>query len=57
LQQYHGWKLAQIGGIPPEALCINRRALAKYAVHSVLNSNAPPHVKRGAIIDERIWKD
>ncbi len=46
---------AKLDGIPPEALKIDRRALAYKAIHEVLKSGAPDHVKRGALIGVRVW--
>jgi hypothetical protein len=45
----------RIDGIPGKALRLNRKALAKFALNVVKKSDAPPHVKRGATIGERIW--
>ncbi len=47
----------QLPGIPPEALNIDRHELRKFAVDTVNGSNAPDHVKRGALMDQRIWPE
>ena len=44
-----------VDGIPESALKINRNALYAYAVDKVTKSDAPPHVKRGALMGSRIW--
>ena len=46
---------AKIPGIPPEALNIDRKELAAYAEDVIAKGDAPPHVKRGGLIGERIW--
>ena len=45
-------------GIPREALNLDRKALANFA-HKVIddNPNIPAHIKRGATIGRRIWKN
>lgn len=44
-------------GIPKEALNYDRHDLAKFAAEVVRKSDAPAHVKRGALVGFRIWKD
>mgnify|MGYP001394807420 CR=1 FL=1 len=46
-----------IDGMPKEALGLNRAKLAKFAADAVRTSDAPAHVKRGALMGERIWTD
>lgn len=45
----------QLPGIPREALSLNRRELSKFASDTVKNGDAPPHIKKGALMGERIW--
>ncbi len=47
----------RIDGIPKEALSIDRHKLAEFAAKTVREGSAPPHVKRGGLVGERIWKD
>lgn len=42
-------------GIPQEALNLDRKELAKYALDVVKERNIPPHVKRGASLGTRVW--
>ena len=50
-------EIRQLPAIPQEALSIDRKDLAEFAVNEALKSTAPPHVKRGASIGQRIWKE
>ena len=51
-------KPTKIDGIPPEALKLDRKALAKTAEKiAETHEAAPPHVKRGALMGSRIWED
>lgn len=45
-----------IPGIPAQALSLDRKALARYAIEKVMESDAPAHVKRGATMGTRIWE-
>ncbi len=47
----------ELPGIPEEALKIDARKLAEFAIDAVNKSDAPAHVKRGALMDQRIWGD
>lgn len=53
----NGAKPKKLDGVPEEALGIDRNELAKFAADVVKNGDAPAHVKRGALMDERIWND
>lgn len=48
-------KPKQIPGVPAEALNIDRKELAQFALNTVRDLDAPAHVKRGATMGERIW--
>jgi hypothetical protein len=50
-----GKEPALLPGIPPEALNLNSRKLAKFALRTVVRSNAPARVKRGATLGVRVW--
>lgn len=45
----------KIDGIPKEALSVDRKELADFARKTVKEGDAPPHVKQGATVGERIW--
>lgn len=45
----------ELPGIKPEALNIDADELAAYAMDVVAKGDAPEHVKRGALMDARIW--
>ena len=47
----------KLDGIPKESLTIDRKELASFAAKAVANIDAPPHVKRGALMGARIWGD
>lgn len=47
----------KLDGIPKEMLNLDRKELAKFAADVVAKSDAPPHVKRGALMGDRIWGD
>lgn len=42
-------------GIPKEALALDRKELARFAIETVGASDAPAHVKRGATMGTRVW--
>lgn len=44
-----------LDGIPKEALSVDRLELARFAADAVNKIDTPPHVRRGALIGERIW--
>jgi hypothetical protein len=48
-------KPRELPGIPEEALKLDRHELAAFAIDAVNKSDAPAHVKRGALMDQRIW--
>jgi hypothetical protein len=48
-------KPSLIPGVPKEALRLNRRELARFAIKTLRESGAPAHVKRGGTVGERIW--
>jgi hypothetical protein len=48
-------KPEKLPGIPKEALNIDRKALENFAVATITKTDAPPHVKRGALMGYRIW--
>jgi hypothetical protein len=50
-------KPSLIPGVPKEALGLDRRELARFAIKTVHESSAPAHVKRGGTVGERIWAD
>lgn len=50
-------KPEMVESIPAKDLKINRHDLASYAIKTVMESNAPAHVKRGATTGVRIWKE
>jgi hypothetical protein len=50
-------KPSLISGVPKEALGLDRRELARFAIKTVHESSAPAHVKRGGTVGERIWAD
>ncbi len=50
-------KPKKIDSIPEDALNIDRKELAKFAIDVVKATDAPAHVKRGALIGTRIWGD
>jgi hypothetical protein len=47
----------RLEGIPKEALGLNSKELAAFAVEAVKTSGAPRHVQDGALAGTRIWKD
>ena len=51
----NGNPVKKLDGIPKEALGIDRKDLAKFAIETVEKSDSPPHIKRGATIGTRIW--
>lgn len=53
--QNAGPKPIELPGIPPEALKIDAQELTQFAAEAVHKSNAPAHVKRGALMDLRIF--
>ena len=51
-------KPTKIDGIPKEALGYNSKELEKFAVDTVNKAEGiPRHVKRGALVGQRIWKE
>ena len=46
-----------LDGIPKEALNIDRKELAQYAVEAVAKIDVPEYVKQGATMGTRIWND
>jgi hypothetical protein len=49
-------KPTRIDRIPHEALSKDRHALAEYAAQVAEEAPVPPHIKRGALIGQRLWK-
>lgn len=45
----------QVDTMPEDALKVNREKLASFATDAVHKSDAPAHVKEGALCGERIW--
>jgi hypothetical protein len=45
----------QIPSIPKEALKIDRHELAQFALDYVRHTDVPAHIRRGAMLGERIW--
>lgn len=53
-----GGKPTELQGMPPEALAVDRHELYRFAVQKLQErQSVAPHVKRGAMIGARIWKD
>lgn len=51
-------KPSKLSGIPEEALKINRKELSDFAINTVKNNpDVPPHIKKGALMGERIWEN
>lgn len=50
-------KPRRLNGIPKSSLNIDSAELASYAMDVVMKSDAPAHVKAGATIGSRIWRD
>lgn len=46
-----------LDGVPTEDLVLDRKKLASWAIDTVMKTDAPAHVKRGATIGTRIWSD